>query len=157
MLEVHRKTEGRPHRRQEHEVTALLADGIEGAEIIAEIGELGCIRGREVGRVERYRVGITGSATQPIKDAHLLFLRNCTIEIRHHAGHPLSHAVREIQEVIQGPVQVVGQKSDLLPEAIGSDRCYSPSAPPPTSTMTSWLQCGHVTSATVVPSVLMRR
>jgi len=86
-----------------------------------------------------------------------LALRHCPIEVRHHPGHALTNTMREIKDVVELPVKVVGQKSDLLPEAISSDRHYSPGAPPPTSTITSWLQCGQVTSATVVPSVLMRR
>ena len=154
---MHGQTERGSQRGQHHEVTALFADGIGTAEALWLSRQNVDVCGGHHGRVKCYRVGFPGSATQPVKDAHLLLLRNCAIEVRHHAGHPLPHAVREVKEVIQGPVQVVGQKPDLLPEAIGSDRCYSPSAPPPTSTMTSWLQCGHVTSATVVPSVLMRR
>jgi hypothetical protein len=63
----------------------------------------------------------------------------------------------EIQEIIEGPVEVVGQETDLLPETIGPDRHYSPGTPPPTSTKIASWQLGQVTSATVVPSVLIRR
>ena len=84
-------------------------------------------------------------------------LRSDSIERGNHLSHSPANVVGEIQNVVKRPVQVIGQKSDLLPEAIGSDRRYSPGAPPPTSTRTVSLQLGQVTSANVEPSVLTRR
>lgn len=91
-----------------------------------------------------------------------VFASSCRTRLRLVKGGNLSqqpppHAMGETQQVIEGPVEVVGQESDLLPEAIGPDRHNSPGAPPATSTVKSLLQEGQVTSTSVCPSVLIRR
>ncbi len=57
--------------------------------------------------------------------------------------------MREIENLVKGPVQVVGQEPDFLPEAVGPDRGYSPGPPPATSTVKEVLHPGQVTSARV--------
>ncbi|CAB4938068.1 unannotated protein [freshwater metagenome] len=147
MLETSHRSKRQAKRREHHEVAALLAHGRRGRVALCRFGRRIHCGGRE----ER-------ETAQTVDDTHPLALPSRLVEIRHHACHALAHLVRHIQKVIQRPVQVIGQKPDLLPEAVGSDRRYSPSAPPPpTSTMTVSPQCGQMTSAIVVPSVLIRR
>ena len=153
VLQSRNGSEGLAQGREHHEVTALFANSARprsGFSSVQHARRLACCASRPR--------CVLRKRAQTVDHTHLIALRSCLIEIRHHACHSLTHLVGQVQEVIKRPVQVVGQKPDLLPEAIGPDRRYSPSAPPPpTSTMTVSPQCGQMTSAIVVPSVLIRR
>ena len=103
------------------------------------------------------RCSLIGSGERQVLAVATSASRSDAVEVRDHAGHATANVVRHVEQVVKGPVEVVGQEPDLLPEAVGPDRRYSPGAPPPTSTVTVTLQFGQVTSARVVPSVLIRR
>ena len=146
-LETSHRSKRLAQRREHHEIAALLSHGGRGPVTLCGLRRHIPCGGRDEQEV-----------AQTVDHTHPLALPSCLVETRHHACHALAHLVRHVEKVIQRPMQVVGQKPDLLPEAIGSDRRYSPSAPPPpTSTMTVSPQCGQMTSAIVVPSVLIRR
>jgi hypothetical protein len=55
--------------------------------------------------------------------------------------------VFQIEERVQGPVQVIREVRDLLLQAISRVPGYSPRRLPDMSTVNSWLQAGHETAA----------
>ena len=65
--------------------------------------------------------------------------------------------VLQVEDLVHGPVKVVGDVRDLLEEAVGRVRQDSPGEAPPISTLNSWRQAGHVTEARDVPSWFTRR
>lgn len=69
----------------------------------------------------------------------------------------LAQRVLEVEDVGQGPVEVVGDVRDLLEQALGRVRQNPPWPLPATSTVNSFSHVGHVTSACVWPSWLTLR
>lgn len=66
--------------------------------------------------------------------------------------------VLQIEQLVQRPVEVVGEVSDFLVEQVGRVRHDSPGRPPPARSTAkfSW-QDGQVTAALVCPSALILR
>ena len=73
------------------------------------------------------------------------------VDVHHTVG------VFQVEQGVQRPVQVVGEVRDLLLQAVGRVRDYSPRRLPDRSRVNSWLQAGQVTAARVWPSALTRR
>lgn len=53
----------------------------------------------------------------------------------------------EVEQIVEAPVEVVGDVRDFLEQPVGPVRRYSPRRLPARSTVKSWLHCGHVTAA----------
>src|SRR5690242_18914111 len=70
-------------------------------------------------------------------------------------GQPVG--VFEVEDVVEGPVQVVGDVRDFLVQPVGRVRHDSPRRPPATSTTKLWPHSGQATPALVWPSLLTRR
>ncbi|GAA3638679.1 hypothetical protein GCM10022236_46350 [Microlunatus ginsengisoli] len=83
--------------------------------------------------------------------------RDAGVEGTDLADEPLSLGVLEVEDLLTGPVQVVGDVRDLFVQTIGRVRQDSPRRPPETSTAKWWSQEGQVTVARVWPSVFTRR
>src|SRR5437899_7050177 len=69
----------------------------------------------------------------------------------------LPQGVLEVEDLVERPVEVIGDVRDLAVEAVGRVRHDSPRRPPATSTENSCLHAGQVTAARVWPSWLTRR
>src|SRR3954452_3861942 len=63
----------------------------------------------------------------------------------------------EVEDLVEGPMEVISHVRDLLVEAFDRVRQDPPRPAPPMSTENSCWQAGHATAARVVPSWLMRR
>lgn len=79
------------------------------------------------------------------------------IDRRDLADEALPVGVLELEDLVERPVQVVGDVRDLLVEAVGRVRQDPPRRSPAISTVNSCRQAGQATAAWVVPSWLMRR
>ena len=65
--------------------------------------------------------------------------------------------VLEVEDVVEGPVEVVGDVRDLLVDPVGRVRHDSPRRPPARSMVNRCEHSGQVTAARVWPSALIRR
>jgi hypothetical protein len=70
---------------------------------------------------------------------------------------PDTHRMLQVEDLVQGPVHVVGEVRGLFPQPVGRVPQDSPGASPATSTANSCPHAGQVTSASVCPSWLIRR
>jgi hypothetical protein len=71
------------------------------------------------------------------------------VDPRDLVGPPSALGVLEVEQVVEGPVEVVGDVRDLLVQPVDRVRRYSPRRPPATSTAKSVPQEGQVTAARV--------
>lgn len=83
--------------------------------------------------------------------------RDAGVEGTDLADESLTLRMLEVEDVLPGPVQVVGDVRDLLVQPIGRVRQDSPRRPPETSTAKWCSHDGQVTVALVWPSVFTRR
>src|SRR3954471_18066569 len=87
----------------------------------------------------------------------LLLLVQSAVDRGDLADEALTVRVLELEDRVEGPMQVVSHVRDLFIEPVGRVRQDPPRRSPAISTVNSWLHAGQVTAAWLVPSWLTLR
>ena len=87
----------------------------------------------------------------------LLLLGQAAVDTRDLVDEAPAIGMLEIEDLLEPPVEVVGDVRGLLVELVRPVRQDPPRRSPAISTLNSWLQAGQLTATWLVPSWLTRR